>query len=90
MTLEISPSDRERLQAEGLQSMEINDTKKQGETAGRYGDRFNICLKVDAISKLPVLTNHLPVRALTLLPPVALQQPVRRPRRLRPKKLPNV
>jgi hypothetical protein len=60
---------------------ELMGHKKFGETAGRYGDRFNLRLKAEAISKKPLLTDKLAKHTIRLLPPIAAQQPLRKARR---------
>jgi hypothetical protein len=62
---------------------ELMGHKKFGETAGRYGDRFNLRLKTEAISKKPILTDKLTKHKIRLVPPVAARQPLRKARRRR-------
>jgi hypothetical protein len=60
---------------------ELMGHKKEGETEGRYGDRFAMRIKAEAISKKPNLTDKLVRHEINLLPPIAEQKVMRRPRR---------
>ena len=62
---------------------ELMGHKNEGETKGRYGDRFNLRNRLAAIEKVPVATGHLDAREICLLPPVAQKKRMRTPRRRR-------
>lgn len=64
---------------------ELMGHKKDGETEGRYGDRFALRIKAEAISKKSKLTDELVRHEIRLLSPIAERKPLRRPRRRRTK-----
>lgn len=62
---------------------ELLGHKNKGETKGRYGDRYNLRNRLEAIKQVPSATDHLEAKEICLLPPVAEKKRIRTPRRPR-------